>query len=64
VAYGTTAGTVVQGNGTLTNCTGLPVTGITATGTPSSTTYLRGDGSWQTVAATGETVNPFLLMGA
>lgn len=31
---------------TLTNATGLPVTGISATGTPSSTTYLRGDGTW------------------
>jgi hypothetical protein len=51
-------------SGTLTNATGLPVSGISATGTASSSTYLRGDGSWQTVAATGETVNPFLLMGA
>ena len=42
----------------------LTVADISATGTPGSTTYLRGDGSWQTVAATGETVNPFLLMGA
>lgn len=50
-------------SGTLTNCTGLPVSGISATGTASSTTYLRGDGSWQTVAA-GETLNSFLLMGA
>jgi hypothetical protein len=37
-------------SGTLTNATGLPVGGITATGTPSSTTYLRGDGSWATVS--------------
>jgi hypothetical protein len=37
-------------SGTLTNCTGLPVGGISATGTPNSTTYLRGDGSWQTVS--------------
>ena len=29
----------------------LPVAGISATGTPSSTTYLRGDGSWQTVTS-------------
>ena len=42
----------------------LTVADISATGTPSSTTYLRGDGSWQTVAATGETFNPVLLMGA
>jgi len=39
-------------SGTLTNVTGLPVGGITATGTPSSTTFLRGDGSWQSVSAT------------
>jgi hypothetical protein len=37
-------------SGTLTNATGLPVGGISATGTPSSTTYLRGDGSWSTVS--------------
>jgi hypothetical protein len=36
-------------SGTLTSCTGLPVGGISATGTPSSTTFLRGDGSWNTV---------------
>lgn len=36
-------------SGTLTNATGLPVGGISATGTPSSSTFLRGDGSWQTV---------------
>ena len=42
-------------SGTLTNATGLPVGGISATGTPSSTTYLRGDGSWQTIS-TGLTV--------
>lgn len=31
---------------TLTNATGLPVGGISATGTPSATTFLRGDGTW------------------
>ena len=36
---------------TLTNATGLPVGGVSATGTPSSTTYLRGDGTWSTLAA-------------
>ena len=40
----------------------LPVTSISATGSASGTTYLRGDGAWATV--TGETLNPFLLMGA
>ena len=39
-------------SGTLTSCTGLPVGGITATGTPSSTTFLRGDSSWATITAT------------
>jgi hypothetical protein len=38
-------------SGTLTNCTGLPVGGITATGTPSASTYLRGDATWATVSA-------------
>jgi hypothetical protein len=36
-------------------------------GTANSTTYLRGDGTWATPAGgsgTGETFNPFLLMGA
>ena len=37
-------------SGVLTNCTGLPVGGISATGTPSSSTYLRGDGSWATIS--------------
>jgi hypothetical protein len=37
----------------LTNATGLPVGGISATGTPSITTYLRGDGSWSTVSGSG-----------
>lgn len=36
-------------SGTLTNCTGLPVGGISATGTPSSTTYLRGDSTWSSI---------------
>ena len=49
-ALGTPAG------GTLTNCTALPVGGISATGTPSSTTYLRGDGSWATPAGGGGVV--------
>jgi hypothetical protein len=33
----------------------VPVAGISATGTPSATTYLRGDGTWATVAAGGVT---------
>jgi hypothetical protein len=35
----------------LINATGLPIGGITATGTPSSTTYLRGDSLWSTIPA-------------
>ena len=35
----------------LTNATGLPIGGISATGTPSSTTYLRGDSTWSTIVA-------------
>ena len=38
---------------TLTNATGLPVGGISATGTPSGTTFLRGDGTWSAPAASG-----------
>ena len=38
-------------SGTLTNCTGLvPSTGLAATGSPSSTTYLAGDNTWKTAA--------------
>jgi hypothetical protein len=33
-------------SGTLTNCTGLPASGLSATGTASSSTYLRGDNTW------------------
>lgn len=33
--------------------TSLPISAINATGTPSATTYLRGDGSWQTVSGGG-----------
>lgn len=37
-------------SGTLTSCTGLvPSTGLSATGTPGTTTFLRGDNSWQVV---------------
>jgi hypothetical protein len=42
-------------SGTLTNATGLPVGGISATGTPSASNYLRGDGTWSTVTASSAT---------
>jgi hypothetical protein len=38
---------------TLTNATGLPIGGISATGTPSILTFLRGDGTWATPAGGG-----------
>lgn len=40
---------------TLTNATGLPVGGISATGSPSISTYLRGDGAWASVSSGGVT---------
>ena len=41
-------------SGTLTNCDGLvATTGLTATGTKDSTTYLRGDNTWATVSGGG-----------
>jgi hypothetical protein len=32
--------------GTLGGCTGLPISGISATGTPTDAVFLRGDGTW------------------
>lgn len=52
--------------GTLTGCTGLPVGGISATGTPGSTTYLRGDGSWAVVSSgisTGKAIAMAMVFG-
>jgi hypothetical protein len=37
---------------------GVDVGQINATGTPGSTNYLRGDGSWQIVSATGDVTGP------
>jgi len=51
--YSTGGALGTPSSGTLTNCTSLPIGGITATGTPSSTTYLRGDGTWSTVSGGG-----------
>jgi hypothetical protein len=48
-----TGGTLRMSNsGALSNVT-LPISAITATGTPSSTTYLRGDGTWSTPTGSG-----------
>jgi len=43
-------------SGVLTNCTGLPVPGgLSTTGTPDATTFLRGDGTWNVPPGTGVT---------
>ena len=50
----------------LANCTGLPVSGISATGTAGASTYLRGDGSWATVSAgisTGKAIAMAMVFG-
>ena len=53
-------------NNNLANCTALPVTGINATGTPSSSTYLRGDSTWSTpsVGITNITTQSFTSAGS
>lgn len=66
VNVGTAGAFVVNGgalgtpsSGTLTNCGGLVAsTGTTATGTPSSTTFLRGDNTWATPAGGGGGQSP------
>ena len=50
LALGSTGSTAAAGNHT------HSISGITATGTASATTYLRGDGSWSTPATGGGTV--------
>ena len=53
-------------SGVLTNCTGLPVGGIaTTSGTASSSTFLRGDGQWQSAGGgTNTTVDCLLIDNA
>lgn len=63
LVFGTSPTLVTPALGTpsavvLTNATGLPVGGISASGTPGATTFLRGDGSWQTPSGTGDVVGP------
>ena len=49
---------------TLTNATGLPVGGISATGTPSAATFLRGDGTWSSASgSSGLTVGTTTITG-
>ena len=38
--------------GVMTNVTGMPLAGLSATGTAGATTFLRGDNSWQTAGST------------
>ena len=47
-------------SGVLTNATGLPIAGIaTSSGTPSSTTFLRGDGQWQSAGGGATAVHQY-----
>jgi len=48
---------------TLTNATGLPIGGISATGTPNSSTFLRGDGTWAAPSGSGNTTSTSLTSG-
>jgi hypothetical protein len=54
-AFGLTLTGTVTGTGNLTlgGTLAVPIANITATGTPSATTYLRGDGTWATVSTGG-----------
>ena len=64
VAPGGALGT--PSSGTLTNATGLPVAGISATGTRDSTTYLRGDGTWAGTSggiSTGKAIAMAMVFG-
>lgn len=42
---------------TLGNASGLPIAGISASGTPSSSNFLRGDGAWAAPAGSGTVTN-------
>lgn len=47
------SGVLDNGNRVYSGSNLVPIAGISATGTPSSTTYLRGDGSWASVSSGG-----------
>jgi hypothetical protein len=54
----TLSGTVTStGNLILGGTLAVAISSITATGTPSNTTYLRGDGTWSTVSGSGTVTN-------
>lgn len=57
-AFGLTLTGTVTSTGSLTlgGTLAVPVANITATGTPSSTTYLRGDGSWSSITGGSQVV--------
>jgi hypothetical protein len=62
VTYSGALGTPTSG--VLTNATGLPIAGISATGTPSNLTYLRGDGQWFTPVGSGTVTSVGLSLPA
>lgn len=57
-------GAVQASGGSLAGCTGLPVSGIGATGSASSSTYLRGDGQWASAGiSTGKAIAMAMVFG-
>jgi hypothetical protein len=50
-------------NGSGAGLTGIPISAISATGTPSASTYLRGDGTWGTPSGSGVFDNPMTSLG-
>ena len=54
---GSVTATQFNGSGAGITALTLPVGSINATGTPSSTTYLRGDGTWATISGGGSVTN-------
>lgn len=65
-AMNTQSNGAIQAGGSLAGCTGLPVAGIaTSSGTPGSTTYLRGDGTWATppTFSTGKAIAMAIVFG-